>query len=289
MTTIQVGHARITVRETGSGTPVVLLHGSAGNGGQWRGVTDALTDRLGDGRFQFQMPDLHGYGRSEPWPGHSPMKLCDEAAVVWALIRRLGRPVHLVGHSYGGAAALIAALHASRDIRSLTLIEPVAFHLLRGGDRQDRILFQEAMALADGIDRGLATGGAWVALERFVDFWNGTGTWARLSREVKADAVRRMGAIALNFWATTTERMPLDLIAGLRTPTLLITGGQSPRIGQRIPEILAAALPVATSYRIRKAGHMLPVTHPVETAAVLAGHLARWEAPAFGGVDRRAA
>src|SRR3546814_8229080 len=89
------------------------------------------------------MPDLRGYGATEGWSGRAPMRLADEAALVRALAEEAGEPVHLVGHSYGGAVALMAALHFPEAIASLTLIEPVAFFLLRARSASDHALFTE--------------------------------------------------------------------------------------------------------------------------------------------------
>src|SRR5262245_40305747 len=118
--------------------PVVLLHSSGASGAQWR----TLAEQLGE-RYHVVAPDLYGYGASAPWPGHGPFSLAHEAEIVHALLDRLGERVHLVGHSYGGAVALhVARLHSER-LRSLALIEPVAFHLLH-----ERV---EVVALANAV------------------------------------------------------------------------------------------------------------------------------------------
>ena len=59
--------------------------------------------------------------RLHPW---------SDCAVLLALTEHAGEAVHIVGHSYGGTVALEAARSLGRRTRSLTLIEPVAFHLL---------------------------------------------------------------------------------------------------------------------------------------------------------------
>ena len=81
--------------------PVVLLHGSAFSGAQWR----ALADRLSD-RYRILAPDLCGYGTSGGWAGRGAFHLAHEAQAVLADLGGLEEPVHLVGHSYGGAVAL---------------------------------------------------------------------------------------------------------------------------------------------------------------------------------------
>lgn len=87
---------------------------------------------------------LHGAGRSgtSAWPGQHHLAAdrdCrflerltigdDPDAVVADLVARCEAPVHLVGHSYGGATALLMAKARSDLVASLTLVEPAALAL----------------------------------------------------------------------------------------------------------------------------------------------------------------
>src|SRR5262249_21386735 len=144
----------------------LLLHSTASSGAQWR----SLTETLGGGR-RVVAPDLYGYGETDPWPGHGPFTLADEAALAEAVLPPGRGPIHLVGHSYGGAPALHFAMRQPERLRSLTLIEPVAFHLLRddGSDPAHRRLFQEVTEIAALISEATACGDYRRAMARFVD------------------------------------------------------------------------------------------------------------------------
>src|SRR5882672_7303914 len=167
--------------EQGSGQPVMLLHSSSASSAQWR----ALMDRLSV-RFHVIAPDLYGYGSSASWPGRGVFSLADEAALVRVLLDRLDEPVHLVGHSYGGAVALQVARAHGDALRSLTLIEPVAFHLLRGSDPTDTAALREITAVADVVVRSLASGDYWRGCGHFVDYWSGQGSWAGMPADKRA-------------------------------------------------------------------------------------------------------
>src|SRR5256885_2231095 len=79
-------------------THVVALHCSGSSGRQWQPLADLL------GReYSVVAPDLFDGGSRGQWPGERPFTLKDEAAPVIDIIDRLDGPVHLVGHSYGGA------------------------------------------------------------------------------------------------------------------------------------------------------------------------------------------
>src|SRR5438045_1111417 len=125
MPTTSVNGARIAYAETGRGETVVLLHASASSGAQWRSLTECL-----QGRCHVLAPDLHGYGQTDPRPEPALPGLGDVAALVDAILGRDTQRIHLVGHSYGGAVALRLASDRPARLLSLTLIEPVAFHLL---------------------------------------------------------------------------------------------------------------------------------------------------------------
>ena len=95
------------------------------------------------------------------------------------LIERIGGPVHLVGYSWGGAVALKLAAWRPEAVRSLTVIEPSAFHLLRGGSDADRRLFEEVMAIGAAMDPAAGPARREAAMRLFIDYWNGDGAWAR--------------------------------------------------------------------------------------------------------------
>ena len=277
MKTFQIGGTAVAVREACSGTPVVLLHCTGSSGNQWRAVADALlAGPLAAGQdvrgYRLIMPDLRGYGASDPLSGRGPMRLADDAAIVRALAEDAGEPVHLVGHSYGGAVALSAALHAPEWLCSLTLIEPAAFFLLRGGSPTDGLLLEDIAEIGDRVRGGVVTGEYRAALERFVDYWSGDGAWRSMEPEARDALCRRIAAIALNFATATGEKTPLEAATRIRVPTLLLHGSRSRPIARRIVERLTWTLPNATLREIQGAGHMLTLTHPIPIAPAIGAH-----------------
>ena len=86
----------------GEGQPtLVLLHGQSANGAVWKPLLRRLTDWPG----RIVVPDLRGHGRS-PHARHYGM--AHHAADVADLFEP-GTRLHLVGHSMGGAIALVLA------------------------------------------------------------------------------------------------------------------------------------------------------------------------------------
>jgi len=272
MPRIDLAGTGISCMDVGSGETVLLLHATASAGDQWR----SLAERLLPGR-RVLAPDLYGYGESDPWPGFGAYTLAAEVGLVEALLAPGEGKIHLVGHSYGGAVALRFAMRHPERLRSLVLIEPVAFHLLRDGvpDPEDRRLFREARALATLVWQAMASGDYRGAMASFIDYWNGGGAWMRLKPELQAALTRRLPKVALDFHAVMSDPTPLVAYRRMTVPTLLLRGSDSPAPARRVAELLAERLPQARLKTIEGAGHMLPLTHKDAVNAAIAEHLFR--------------
>lgn len=117
---MRVGEHRISAIDTGSGVPVVLLHGNSTWSYMWRHVVEELSPR-----FRCIAPDLLGFGYSDrlrdgdyKWEVHSQ--------AVDRLIASLP-PAIVVGHDWGGAFATHAALEHPEHVVGLVLMEPQLF------------------------------------------------------------------------------------------------------------------------------------------------------------------
>lgn len=105
----------------GSGSPVVLVHGTPFSSYVWHRIAPHLAER-----HEVFFFDLLGYGESEMRDGQDVSlgvqnDLLAELLGHWSL----DRP-DVVGHDFGGATALRAHLLNGREYRTLTLIDPVA-------------------------------------------------------------------------------------------------------------------------------------------------------------------
>jgi pimeloyl-ACP methyl ester carboxylesterase len=166
-------------------------------------------------------PDLYGYGGTAHWPGRRTFHLECEAEIVLALLERVDERAHLVGHSYGGAVALHVAGLRGDLLRSLTLIEPVAFQLLSGTDAP---ALAEITEVADSVARATAYGEYLVGCGRFVDYWNGGQAWEQVPADKRYAMAARLPKIALEFHAALNEPTRLEDFRSMSVPTLLLHG-----------------------------------------------------------------
>ena len=269
MTGNRIYQANIEIYGRGNAAPVVMLHCSASSGRQW----DALAELLGE-RRQICAPDQWSCGERGAWHGAGRFSLADEAVAVHEAIDRLGRPVHLVGHSYGGALAMHVARSRPGAVASLNLIEPSAFHLLRHGSAEDGELFDEIAAVARHVETALGAGDAADGMARFVDYWSGDGAWAGMSERAHAAFAPRLAKVALDFQALFEEPAALGDFNGLNLPTVIVRGALSPAPSRRIVNMLAGALTGARVEVIFRAGHMSPLSHADTVNCIVAAHLA---------------
>ena len=185
-------------------------------------------------------------------------------------------PIHLIGHSYGGAIAfkIATASPFAHRIRSLTLIEPVLPTLLRESEA-DRRLHDRFQRLSLEVSADLWNGSVLEAIDKFTDFWNGSGPHEPLPSNARLRMIERADKLAFDFTAALAEEGVSAAAAGLRVPTLLFSGGLSPYLTQRITGRLASIIGGAQLKHLPAAGHMLPLTHASTANPEIIRHIAR--------------
>jgi len=246
---------RVGTHIEGSGPPIVLLHSSMSSKHQWHELTERLRDR-----YRLIAIDLLGYGESAaPSPHYYDIR--HEARLVSSVLERELRAderFHLIGHSYGGVVALqLAAQDPMRRLRSLSVFEPVAFHLLGPGDPDLLELKQVWHAVIARMNAGDALGGA----ACFVDYWSGVGAFERLGETRQLALAAQVNKVLLEYHALGEGARNVAAYGGIDVATCLISGQWSPEPAQRLISMLANIMPHASCFEVA-AGHMAPITHP---------------------------
>ena len=242
---------RNALSAAGFGTPMLLLHGSASSSAMWTPVINALKSR-----FRLLAPDLIGYGRTDPWPDGYVFGLEDELRLIEPLIEHLPGGAHVVAHSYGGVVALALARAGRVAIRSLTLIEPVAFQVLHG----DPQAWAEFERFSNGFADPMAKGDVEGAMRHFVDYWSSAGSWDAMDETSRVAMRRAAPKIMHEFHAASADPV-VDALHGVAFPVRLVAGDKSPLPVRRIAALLTERLPNASLKVFEGANHLLPSTH----------------------------
>jgi pimeloyl-ACP methyl ester carboxylesterase len=256
-------------REAGTGPGIVCVHSNASTSGQWRGLLDLLAPK-----FHVLAPDSYGSGKSPEWPSDRVISLHDEVAFLEPVFAKAGAPLALVGHSYGAAVALIAALENPGRVRALALYEPTLFSLLDAEvpppNEADGIRGAVAAASA-----ALDEGNQDAAAERFIDYWMGTGAWAQTPAQRKPPIAESVINVRRWAHALMTEPTPLAALRGLDVPVLYMVGKRTTPSARGVARLLVSALPRAELLEFDALGHMGPITHPDTVNQAIARFLER--------------
>ena len=244
-----------TCLEAGTGTPVLLLHGSLCDGRYFTMQMAAF------GRsFHTVAPSLR-HCHPERWDGRGGGYTIERhVADMAALIETLGAPVHLLGHSRGARVAFLLAARHPGLVRKLVLAEPGApVDAALAADVPDLMLAPNRATATERAAALIAAGQIDDGLALFIDSVNGAGAWARLPRRAQA-AVRdnagtlrgqaREPAMALTFAAA----------AAIEADTLLVRGALSPPPFAAVLDALAGAIAKARPLTIEGASHTMNTT-----------------------------
>jgi pimeloyl-ACP methyl ester carboxylesterase len=241
--------------EPGVGPSVVCLHSNASGSSQWRELMEQLAPS-----YRVFAPDSYGSGKSPEWPSDREITLGDEVALIEPVLARAGRPLVLVGHSFGAAVALIAALADPSRVAALALYEPTLFSLIDADgpppNEADGIRGAVAAATAalDAGDRERAAG-------HFIDYWMGAGSWAGMPDARRAPIAA--SGINVRRWAHAlhTESTPLSAFSALEMPVLLMSGRRTTVSARGVLDRLQRVLPRMQRLEFDGIGHMGPITH----------------------------
>ena len=267
MAELSIEGQRVSYFEFGSGAPVVLLHAGAGSGKQW-----LKTARLLEARFQVIAPDLWGFGGTEKWSGEHELTHDDQALLVVGVIEHLCKePVHIVGHSYGGATAVRVILQKRELVRTAVLIEPILTPLLALAGEEN--LFREYFDMAQGFLGDVAAGKLDEGWRGFLDYRNGPGTWEALSEAPRERFREATESTVAAFRSNLNNSTSIKDLEQLSLPTLVMCGEKTTVPDRRLTEILRDYIPQCRYEIIPGAEHMSPLSHPAFIAEAVERHI----------------
>ena len=250
---------------TGAGTPpLLLIHGSPGNGDVWNNVAAALSVET-----EVLKPTLAGHSADRETP-IADIEVSAIAAQLEALFSEKHQAVDVVGHSFGGVVAPRLALRQKLSIRRLLLLEPVAISIFRA--TEDTETFEAVRGVFDDYIARHGAGEA-DAVSRMIDFWFGPDSYAGMPEPVQAYLRANTAINIRDVQATFREAYDLHELSALSTQTLIAYGSKSPSETIAIATTLADCLGAARTKSIDNANHAMLTTHPTDIAALIEGFL----------------
>jgi pimeloyl-ACP methyl ester carboxylesterase len=253
----------LNVQSTGSGPPVLLLHGFPDSSALW----DEVTPHLVAAGYHVIAPDLRGFGDSDAPAGVRHYAL---AAIVTDLVTLLDNAcpnarVNVVGHDWGSVAAWCLALaHPQRFAAGVAIsVGHPREYALAGWEQKRKGLYTLAWQ---------ARGRAESRLSR--DDFAGLRRWAWQHPRID-ECVRRMSrpgrlTAGLNWYRANLARVLFGSWPKCAVPMLGIWSSDDDFLAEDQMQRSARRMNAPWEYvRIDRAGHWLPLEHP-QTVARLA-------------------
>ena len=233
------------VYHSGTGTPVVLIHGAGGTYLSWPPNIRRLAG------YRVYALDLPAHGESKGVV-ISTVEGFESAVLEWIIALELERVV-LVGHSMGGAVAISLALHEPGRVAGLAL--------LGSATRMDVNPTLITLASSDETARR--------AFELVVKWSFSKQAPAKL---VELVLQRMMDTPRDVFLADLQACDTFDLtadIGGVRQPAIIICGDEDKMTPPSVVQSLAEGLARATMLMLPQCGHMVMYEQPETIARVL--------------------
>lgn len=268
---IVVGGHPYTLRQVGSGPPLLMLHGWGGSSQIWLPVMSALGQQ-----HTCYAPDLPGFGATPPFSPPANLDQLGQALLTFADALGIER-FDLMGHSYGAAVATWIASHHPRRINRLVLLS-------FGVRRMDPT--RGALTMARGpLNIALGVSQPWLTLWRP---WVTALMTAPLMPEILAgwltghppedeelfrasltDVVRADPRSQLASIVATGDPSLLDTLTKIMAPTLLVSGDEDRLIPEDAVRTAYEQIRDGRLVLIKECGH-LPT---IERSAVLLAEL----------------
>lgn len=212
-----------------SGSKVLLIHGGVQGGIGGGPVTFDRQRALAERGWTVARVDRPGFGES-------PSRGIDDMAAdaIW-IERMLGDGAHLIGHSWGGAEALLAAARRPAAVRSLILVEPALFPLVmtQPDVLADPMKREAAMHVAKLMMSSRTPADYGLAFARSLGSGTDAGGAANVALaalEADPSKAAKLGCALLQGRMASPQEMlqAAAAIAAAGVPILTISGGWSP-------------------------------------------------------------
>lgn len=270
-----IRNSRIAHGTYGTGTPVVLIHGTPSSSYIWRNVVPGLTAA----GYMVHVYDLLGFGLSErPWNPDTDTSVTGQVPVLRELLDHWNLDAaHIIAHDIGGAVAKRFALEDPDRVTSLTLIDIVSYDswpsrrtreqmqagldaLISAADADHRAHYRDWLLSTVENKDGLAGS----ALDTYLDFIsNPVGQGSLYQHQVMHYDPKHTQEIA--------ERLP-DLGKG---PVQLIWGANDAWQVVDWAHKLHAAIPGSELHVLENCGHFAMEDQPEAVTALLLDFLSR--------------
>ena len=213
-----------TDRAGSAGPLVLIIHGGVQGGAGGGPATFVKQKALAEHGWQVAIVERPGFGQS-PSRGVDDM----ERDAVW-IADMLGDGAHLIGHSWGGAEALLAAARRPAAVQSLILVEPALQALAMADPATDAGTKAIVARMLEPMMTAQTPGEYGLAFIRMLG--TNDDTTSKMVGSFSADVATRFGCSILQARMAPPPMLlrAAETVAKAKIPVLLVSGGWSPTV-----------------------------------------------------------
>ena len=267
---VRLAQGTIRYRDTGSGAPIVFVHGLLVNGLLWRKVVPELSSE-----FRCVVPDWPLGSHAEPMAPEADLSPPGVARLISEFLEALElEEVTLVGNDTGGALCQLVATRHPQRLARLVLTPcdayenflPPLFRPLQWAARVPGAIYALTQPMRVRALRRLPVGFGLVAKRPIDDVITDAYLAPVLSRrDIRPDVERFLSGISTRYTLDAAQRFP-----DFRKPVLVAWGPEDRVFKLEYAERMAAAFPQARLERIEDSFTFVPEDQPRRTAELIA-------------------
>jgi len=268
---VDIGDAEIPYLHGGSGGPmIVFMHATGFLPWLWTPIARRLSDR-----FRFVAPYFCDHREADPENGGFSWMILAQDLVRFCERLDLKNPL-MVGHSMGGALIAIAAGKFGLDVKKMVLVEPIFLpreiytiplqvddHPLASKSIKRRNSWKDASE-ARAYLKSKRLFASWddEMLDLYVRYGmiDSSAGGLELACHPQREAALFMGSKAYDPWPVLPQ---------IRCPVLVLEGEHTENKGFIDQEKAARAFTNGKYYKVKDAGHLIPMEKPEETSLII--------------------
>jgi len=261
---IKVDDRHIDLVTSGTGPDILFVPGSFSTPAAWQSIQKHLPQR-----YRFLSTSLCGYGETTETRTLYDNSINHEIEILSQITASIQKPVHLVGHSFGGLVSFAAILMGKLKVKSLTTFEANPITLL---EEKNILRFRKTRKISENFERQYFLGEK-DAVKTIIDFWGGQGSFSSMPRVVQ-EYCRSTGFANVLDWRTALSfKTSSDDFRNLNIPCLIVRGELANEEMIEITDVLSKSIPDSQISVVTGANHFLISSHPAECAHLLANFL----------------
>jgi len=261
---IKVYNRHIDLVTSGAGPDILFVPGSFSTPAAWQSIQKHLPQR-----YRFLSTSLCGYGETTETRTLYDSSIDHEIEVLSHITASIQKPVHLVGHSFGGLVCFAAILMGKLNVKSLTVFEANPITLL---EEKNVFRFRKTREISENFERQYFLGER-DAVKTIIDFWGGHGSFSSMPMVVQEYCRSTAFTNVLDWRTALSFKTSSDDFRNWKIPCLIVRGERANDEMIEITDVLSKSIPDNQISVVSGANHFLISSYPAVCVSLLANLL----------------